>query len=409
MLGVGAKYMKIAENVNTSDSVPEEDTPTDTVHGSKDEDIVDKKGQRNSEAAGVIISRDWERLPGRPGAPQIPCTPAPVTLIMPPFAWLLLTLLGVLQGGPVQRVTWTEGVRSPSAAQDEDTLPSFYRLPMFQHASGPLVAPELFRPVPHKLPLPVGLTELLLPLAGQQQDSVPGTVVRAVEVWCGSDQLSVRVDRFQLLGWADPFLFRLGTCGVSRVSPRFLYFHYRLTECGGDSQVVGGQLLYIYLLCYTPPPQGNVIRVVPLNLPVYCHYNRFHYAYKVGFRPVVQHTTFMKTIKSKLSFSLTVCNAQWEPLPPGQWFVLGEPVNFVAKTGPLLAGERLYVDSCYATSSSDPNSMPRVDIITNYGCIMDSRRDSSSSRFLTAEGSVLKFSVDAFLFREVSQLVVLVS
>lgn len=45
---------------------------------------------------------------------------------------------------------------------------------------------------------------------------------------------------------------------------------------------------------------------------------------------------------------------------------------FVARTGALLAGERLYVDSCHSTSYKDPDSTPRLDIISNYGCVSSS-------------------------------------
>ncbi|XP_032414045.1 uncharacterized protein LOC116717075 [Xiphophorus hellerii] len=319
---------------------------------------------------------------------------------MSAFLWLLWRLFHVTLGGPVLHPTSSEEMMP---AMNSVPIPSSYRLPVFLHASMPLVPPELFRPAPYGGPLPAGLAGLLVPPL-RQHKSIPDQVAHAVEAWCGTEKVSVRVDRFLLRAWSVPSLFRIGSCTPSEVTSRYLYFQYGLLECGGQVQVAGGQLVYSYLLNYTPPSQGYVIRVFPINLPIHCYYNRFHYSYKVGYRPQVQHTTFLRSIKSKLTFSLTVCNAQWEPLSPGHTFYLGEQVYFLAQVGTLLAGERLYVDSCQATSSEDPSSLPKVDIITNYGCMTDSRREGSSSQFLSGGGSVVKFSVDAFLFRGVSQV-----
>uniref|UniRef100_A0A8C5D7X2 Zona pellucida sperm-binding protein 3-like n=1 Tax=Gouania willdenowi TaxID=441366 RepID=A0A8C5D7X2_GOUWI len=181
--------------------------------------------------------------------------------------------------------------------------------------------------------------------------------------------------------------------------------------------------MYSTSLFYDSLPESLIIRVPSLNLPIHCQYNRFHYSYKVGFQPEVQHAIYAKTLRSKLVFSLTVCNAQWEAVPPGSSFLLGEQLYFIAQAGFLVSGERLYVDSCYASSSKDPNSLPKVHLITNYGyehvsyciytliflinmfvcfgcsCMMDSRREGSDSRFVWRGANELRFSVDAFLFK----------
>lgn len=281
-----------------------------------------------------------------------------------------------------------------------------HKLPVFQHVPEPLVAPELFRPVLHKRLLPQGLTALLIPSADQYQprEKLP---VGPVDVWCGEKQVSVRVDRLQLRHWTTPSLFRLGSCPVSGVSPRYLYFHHRLTECSGHPKVVGGQLVYTHSLQYVAPPQGSIVRVPVLNLAISCHYNRFFYSYRVGFQPQTQPPTFLKSIRNKHSFSLTVCNGQWEPLPPAHWFVLGEPVYFSAQAVGLLAGERLYVDSCHVTSSEESDRTPTVDIISNYGCMTDSQRAGSGSHFVARGASELRFSVDSFLLKTVPQLLYL--
>uniref|UniRef100_A0A1A8P0C7 Zona pellucida sperm-binding protein 3 n=3 Tax=Nothobranchius pienaari TaxID=704102 RepID=A0A1A8P0C7_9TELE len=316
------------------------------------------------------------------------------------FVCLLWILFHGTRGSPVLRSDPVEPVRP---TEDGASGSDFYRLPVFLHAPRPLVPPDLFRPAPVKEPLPAGLNALLVPPT-RPDHNVPGGGARAVEVWCGTETVSVRVDRILLRSWTAPDRFRLGSCEANSVSSRYLFFYYGLKECGGTLQVVGGELVYTYVLSYTPPPQGYVIRVFPVKLPIHCRYNRFHYSYKIGFRPQVQQTTFLKGIKSKLTFSLSVCNADWKPIPSGHTFLLGEPLYFVAQVRTLMVGERLYVDSCYATSSEDPGSLPKVDIISNYGCMTDSWREGSSSRFLSGKSSVVKFSVDTFLFSEVSQV-----
>ncbi|XP_061633820.1 uncharacterized protein LOC133480144 [Phyllopteryx taeniolatus] len=311
-------------------------------------------------------------------------------------------------GGPVQRLTWSEGVNPVVGDEAAAGRSSFYRLPVFWHASQPLVAKELLRPAPRQSLVPSELTALLFPQTTQYQSMPQGPRTRPVEVWCGSNEIVVRVDRFQLRAWPHPALYNLGSCQPTSVTSHFLFFHYALTDCGSASQVLAsGQLVYSYVLYYSPLPQGYIIRELPFKLPIHCYYNRFHYSYQVGYVPQVQHTTFIKSLRTKLRFSLTVCNAQWEPLSPGHSFVLGEPVNFVAQTGSLLPGEKLFVDSCYVTHSKNPNSMPKVDIITNYGCMTESRREGSSSSFWSRSGSMLKFSINAFLFRDVSQVLYL--
>ncbi|KAL6108733.1 uncharacterized protein ACO6RY_12015 [Pungitius sinensis] len=327
---------------------------------------------------------------------------------MPLLWWFIWALFRGALGGPVQRGTWLElGVNPGKTDVDGAPRTPSRRLPMFLHSPGPLVSAELLRPVPHRSPFPDELTELLNPTEEAAEQRVQVAWARAVQVFCGADRVSVRVDRSQLRAWTAPSLFYLGSCQASQVGPSALYFHYRLTQCGAEPTVVGGQLVYTYILRYIPPPQGNVIRVLPLSLPIHCHYNRFHYSYQVGFKPQVWPTTFVKSIRSKLKYILAVFNAKGQPVPPDHWFHLGEPVYFVAQAEVLLAGETLYVNSCYATSSKDPNSTLKVDIISNYGCMTDSRREGSSSRFLSRGGNVVKFSVDAFLFRAVSKVLYL--
>ncbi len=114
----------------------------------------------------------------------------------------------------------------------------YHVFPMFQHAPVPLADMELFRPLSGRRQLPNRLTSLLIPQMNPQLIQVsPVRNARGVEVWCGYNKISVRMNK-SLLGFrSSPSSFHLGTCPVSRSDENFLYFHYDLNDCDSSLTV----------------------------------------------------------------------------------------------------------------------------------------------------------------------------
>ncbi|KAK2902697.1 hypothetical protein Q8A67_007410 [Cirrhinus molitorella] len=280
----------------------------------------------------------------------------------------------------------------------------YHVFPMFHHVPVPLADMELFRPVSGRRHLPKRLTSLLIPQMNPQRIQVsPVRNARGVEVWCGYSKISVRVNK-NLLGFrSSPSSFHLGTCPVSRSDEDFLYFHYDLNDCDSSLTMMKGQIMYSNTVHYSPAePQGAVIRAVPLTLNIQCLYNRFHYSYKMGFVPVARERIFHKTFERRAKFTLSVCNERWERLEGNGSFVLGEPMYFEVSAAYTSKDEIILVDSCYATASRDSKSIPQHNVIRNYGCMEDSRRQGSLSRFLQRQSDIIRFSVDAFLLPQVT-------
>ncbi|KAJ8289728.1 hypothetical protein GJAV_G00004590 [Gymnothorax javanicus] len=279
-----------------------------------------------------------------------------------------------------------------------------YRLPMFRQVKAPLVDMELFRPTAGQRPLPSAVKHLLLPQFGKWDPTTPVTNPRGIEVWCGNGTLSVRVNRRILGFWCQPSMLFLGNCEVYRFTRDYIYFHNYLDDCGITQNIVDGQLVYTGVLRYVPEPQipGAVIRAVPLSLSIHCSYNRFHYTYKVGYIPNVKKGSFYKSINSERIFSLVACNERWERLGSTESFVLGGHMNFEASAPIVSRTERVSVTACHVTASKDPHSMPQMNVIENYGCMVDSKRIGSRSKFHSYRSGVLRFSIDAFKFPGIS-------
>uniref|UniRef100_A0A8C9VU18 Zona pellucida sperm-binding protein 3 n=1 Tax=Scleropages formosus TaxID=113540 RepID=A0A8C9VU18_SCLFO len=280
---------------------------------------------------------------------------------------------------------------------------SYHVLPVFVHAAAPLVDAEIFRPVPGARRLPDHVASLLLlPPPPSPQPVGTARNPRGVEVWCGRSKMSVRVNK-RTLGFKSPAsqLF-LGSCAVSRSTKRYHYFHYGLGECGAARKTDRGRLVFSNSLRYVPERRGAVLRSLPVSLRVRCVYNRFHYVYKVGYLPEVHRHTVLKSLRSKRRFTLTAYNARWERLAPGKGYILGQPMYFEARAAFIPRSKRVFVNSCYASPSKEPNSIPQMDVVKNFGCMVDSKRRKSQSKFLSHKSKALRFTVDAFVFPKIS-------
>nr|XP_023692903.1 uncharacterized protein LOC111856858 isoform X4 [Paramormyrops kingsleyae] len=158
------------------------------------------------------------------------------------------------------------------------TLPrlwSYHFLPVFLQAEAPLLDVELLRPVVGRRPIPSSITRLLVPPFNLWHGSMaPVQNPKGVEVWCGSNKLSVRVNK-QLLGFRSvSSMIYLGTCGVTQSTKNYHYFQYSLNQCGTKRMTMNGHLVYSNMLRYSPEVDGPVMRAQPLSLSIQCHYNR---------------------------------------------------------------------------------------------------------------------------------------
>ncbi|GAA6074362.1 zona pellucida sperm-binding protein 3d.2, partial [Tachysurus ichikawai] len=158
--------------------------------------------------------------------------------------------------------------------------------------------------------------------------------------------------------------------------------------------IINKTVVYSNMLRYTP--DATVLGSETFSVPVQCHFNRFHYSYKIGFVPSIERLKFFKPMKTKGSISLTACDAQWNRLPPSEAVVIGQPMYFEAETLYVPEDERLYVHFCHITTNSSRVSTPQVNIIYNYGCLMDSKRSNHSRFTSSTRRNVVRFIIDAF-------------
>ncbi|XP_066577152.1 zona pellucida sperm-binding protein 3-like [Amia ocellicauda] len=323
----------------------------------------------------------------------------------------LCLCVGVLFPTPVFADSDNETSKESS---DIKTLSKHYRiLPMFIQASAPLVDPKKLRPATGSKPMPDDLRRILFPGDNLRKGVHPKKVQnRGVAVWGDYSKMYVAVHK-NINGFrCRPSELMLGSCAVSKTTEHYYYFIYGLNECGNKRSIINGRLVYSNTLRYSPPTSSHpVIRGVSFTVPIQLVYNRFHYSYKIGYQPTFpQHgstlpgmdkSAFFRELKNRHGYILVTTNEQWIRLSPKNIYYLGQPMYFQATGYFATEGQRLFIQSCYATASPDRHSKPRFTVIDNFGCLVDSKADGCQSRFVPyTRKDVLRFTIDAFLFQK---------
>ncbi|XP_046689394.1 zona pellucida sperm-binding protein 3d.2 isoform X2 [Silurus meridionalis] len=281
----------------------------------------------------------------------------------------------------------------------EELEAPYLHLPVFLHYRAPRVDKRHFSPAHAKSreTLPERVRRLLLP-EPRRRPKMRARPNGPVSVACSAREMRVRVHTASLgAGGGGRVHVRLGSCDVSRRSEQSVFFQFELHECGTLRRIINNTVVYSNMLYYTSAV--GVSGSEMFSVPVQCHFNRFYYSYKIGFVPAVERLKYFKPMKTKGTVTLTACDAQWNRLSPTEGFIIGQLMYFEAETLYVPDSERLFVHFCHVTTNSSRDSLPRINIINNHGCLMDSRR-SSQSRFInSSKRNVVRFTIDAFVLQ----------
>ncbi|XP_058603282.1 zona pellucida sperm-binding protein 3d.2 isoform X1 [Onychostoma macrolepis] len=279
----------------------------------------------------------------------------------------------------------------------------FLQLPVFQHSRIPLLDKKQFSPMHgsgHEQ-LPEETKEVLIPRAAVTLPEASRRRGRShgVNVVCQMKKMIIKVHKHILGIDGLHSELKLGTCDISKTTKHYHVFIYDMDKCGSKRKLVNKRVTYSNILHYSPVTDlGPIRRAVPFSLPVECHFNRYHYSYKIGYIPQVRYQNYFKPLRTVDSVVLTPRDELWRRLSPTEEYTIGHPMYFQADGPPLAEDERMFVDSCYVTISSSHLSMPRFTVIESHGCMTDSKSSRWSKFIQSGQRNVVRFSLDAFLF-----------
>ncbi|KAM4677983.1 zona pellucida sperm-binding protein 3-like [Discoglossus pictus] len=229
-----------------------------------------------------------------------------------------------------------------------------------------------------------------------------------ISVQCEEDSMVVSVQR-DLYGTGKLIKPSDLTLGPNRCTPSSqststtVIFQNGLQDCGNRLQMTPDWLLYSTNLTYSPTPALNspIIRTNSAVVSIMCYYPRHGNVSSNAIKPTWYPFSSTVSMEERLSFSLQLMADDWSAPRTSLIFQLGDVFHIEASiaTGnhvPMI----LFIDSCVATLSPDVTSSPSYYIIDLNGCLLDGKRQDSSSAYISprSQSAKLRFTVDAFRF-----------
>ncbi|XP_033985226.1 uncharacterized protein si:ch211-67f13.7 [Trematomus bernacchii] len=260
------------------------------------------------------------------------------------------------------------------------------------------------RKPPHRLPaisspLSVLISASMRPEAKLQSDFA---YLQDVSVTCSTADFVLRVKPVFYGQGANAEELKLGSgCKSNGVLRPYgdLLFTYPLTACGAVRESPPGYLLYKFTLHYEPSPKRFPTRAQRIDVDIECRYQRNHHVHKLTVQPAWETPVMRKQLKGNANdFQMELMDDLWSTPAQSQVYQLGKTVNFQISAPHLSTGSKLYINSCYASPSSDSKSSLKYSIIGNFGCMLDSKSDPGASRFVSRTDKTLRFSIQAFQF-----------
>ncbi|MBN3292015.1 ZP3 protein, partial [Polypterus senegalus] len=256
--------------------------------------------------------------------------------------------------------------------------------------------------------LPPALKALLNPRPQRPVVPQPAFHKSDVSLTCNLSKMVVRVKKaFFGFGCTEADLILGNNCksnGKDEATGDLL-FNYPLNVCGGKRLMHEGCLMYENVLHSQPEKVLGVIRrKQPVNITLKCCFFRYYHVYKGAVHPTWSVPSGVRSLHHPSGMVLKIMDASFTK-PSEAKYHLGQEIHFQAVSYPNSARQWLFLHSCYATPSPNPNSRPQYAVIDNYGCMVDSKRESCSSRFERPRmANVVSFTVSAFQFNDHKQV-----